>query len=262
MIKNSLIMGVVNLTPDSFSDGGVFNNLAAAKSQIDKLVADGADIIDLGAESSRPGSDVVSAIDEWNRLKPVLEILDRWPNVKFSLDSYKEDVILKALDYKIDMINNIKGLVSDSCLRKISARGLSYVSMHITGNPKDMQNNPMTGSSAAEIVFEKLKNDHEKLLSLGFDADDVFLDPGIGFGKDDSANLSLISKSMEEANNLPLLVGISRKSFLGRLLGIDDPLDRDPPSKTLELSLLMSGVKIIRTHEVKRLANMRTLLIN
>ena len=160
---------------------GSFCHLAA--NQIDKLVADGADIIDLGAESSRPGSDVVSAIDEWNRLKPVLEILDRWPNVKFSLDSYKEDVILKALDYKIDMINNIKGLVSDSCLRKISQCGLSYVSMHITGNPKDMQNNPMTGSSAAEIVFEKLKNDHEKLLSLGFDADDV-LDPGIGFGKE------------------------------------------------------------------------------
>ena len=262
MKKDSLIMGVLNLTPDSFSDGGVFFDVSAAKKQINKLIADGADIIDLGAESSRPGSEVVSAELEWSRLEPILEVLDLWPDVQFSLDSYKEEVITKALNYKIDMINNIKGLVSHNCLKEIARRGLSYVSMHISGDPKNMQENPLKGAEAADEVFNKLYSDYSTLLEVGFDKSKVFLDPGIGFGKDDSANLHLLQRSMEEASTFPLLVGLSRKSFIGRLLDIEKPLDRDPPSKMLEISLLMSGVDIIRTHEVRQLVNMRNLLTN
>lgn len=255
-------MGVLNLTPDSFSDGGVFFNISAAKMQIDKLIADGADIIDLGAESSRPGSQVVSAEQEWSRLEPILEVLHLWPDIKFSLDSYKEDIIIKALNYKIDMINNIKGLVSNDCLKEIARRGLSYVSMHISGDPKSMQLDPLKGAEAADAVFNKLHSDYNDLIAAGFDKDKVFLDPGIGFGKDDSANLYLIERCMKEALTIPLLVGLSRKSFIGRLLDIEEPLDRDPPSKMLEISLMMSGVEIIRTHEVKQLAYMKNLLTN
>ena len=111
MPDRPLIMGVLNLTPDSFSDGGSFFSIENAISQIDKLVSDGADIVDIGAESSRPGSEEVSVEQEWLRLQPILEILDRWPDTTFSLDSYKEETIEQALNYNIHIINNIKGLV-------------------------------------------------------------------------------------------------------------------------------------------------------
>ena len=132
--------------------------------------------------------------------------------------------------------------------------------MHIHGNPKDMQDKPLSGLDQSLEVFSSLENDYTSLKSCGFSDDRIFLDPGIGFGKDDSANLTLLKLSMEKAKKLPLLVGISRKSFMGRLLNIDNPLDRDAPSKMLEISLMMSGVKIIRTHEVKSLSNMRDLI--
>ena len=139
MPDRPLIMGVLNLTPDSFSDGGSFFSIENAISQIDKLVSDGADIVDIGAESSRPRSEEVSVEQEWLRLQPILEILDRWPDTTFSLDSYKEETIEQALNYNIHIINNIKGLVGKNLLKKINDKNLSYVSMHIHGNPKDMQ---------------------------------------------------------------------------------------------------------------------------
>ena len=253
-------MGVLNLTPDSLFRWWVFYSIGDATAQIDKLIKDGADIVDIGAESSRPGSNEVSASEEWSRLEPILSILDRWPETTFSLDSYKEETIKKALDYRVDMINNIKGLVSKELLKEVSSKGRSYVSMHIHGNPKNMQDTPLSGLEQSLEVIKSLEQDFLVLKECGFSSDKIFLDPGIGFGKDDSANLILLKLSMEKASIIPLLVGISRKSFIGRLLGIDNPLERDAPSKMLEICLMMSGVKIIRTHEVKTLSKMRELI--
>ena len=262
MSKRPLIMGVLNITPDSFSDGGAYSSLQKVLLQIEKLVEQGADIIDVGAESSRPGSSAVSVDEEWARLEPVLKSLDKWPEVIFSLDSYKDEIIERALSYKIDIINNIKGLSSKETLDKINKKKLSYISMHIHGELKTMQESPISSLQESKKVLDILKKDFQVLKNVGFSEDRIFLDPGIGFGKDDRANLLLLKMSMEKSKKLPLLVGVSRKSFIGRLLDIDQPLMRDNPSKMLEICLMMAGVKIIRTHAVEQLAKMRDLIYN
>ena len=134
--------------------------------------------------------------------------------------------------------------------------------MHIHGELKTMQESPISSLQESKKVLDILKKDFQVLKNVGFSEDRIFLDPGIGFGKDDRANLLLLKMSMEKSKKLPLLVGVSRKSFIGRLLDIDQPLMRDNPSKMLEICLMMAGVKIIRTHAVEQLAKMRDLIYN
>lgn len=260
ILKKGLIMGVVNVTPDSFSDGGHFLKPSDALRQIERLLSDGADIIDLGAESSRPGALPLTPEEEWQRLEPVLQELARlWPSALISLDTYKPETMRRALDFPVSIINDIRGGANFETLQLLSSRGLVYLAMHMHRDPESMQRDPLDAPLALEKVSAFYSKTQERLGRAGFQADKIWLDPGIGFGKTDRANLQLIKHSMDWASQLPLVLGISRKSFIGRLLQIEAVMDRDPPSKMLEFSLLLAGVKAIRTHDVLRLKALRDL---
>ncbi len=259
--SQTLIMGVVNITPDSFSDGGNFLSPESALAQIEKLVSDGADIVDLGAESSRPGAEQVSLEEEWRRLAPVMEQLkERFPSTLFSLDTYKAEVMRRALAFPISIFNDIRGGCDLATLELIAEKKCSYLAMHMHKTPSHMQLEPLDGPQALAELEKFYESTFQRLRDVGFASDKIWLDPGIGFGKTDRANLQLIRQALAKAEEYQVVLGVSRKSFLGRLLDVPDPLDRDPPSKMLEFSFLLMGIKAIRTHDVKRLRMMRDLL--
>ncbi len=263
-MSDSLIMGIINVTPDSFSDGGRFFAPDFALKQIEALILEGADIIDLGAESSRPDAGEVPLEEEWRRLLPVLKQLEKdMPSVCVSVDTQKPEIMRRLLDQKVDIINDIQGArqVDDELLIKWAQAGRCYLPMHRHKAPKTMQLEPL-GLEEAKVASEEFYSSTQtRLIKLGFKRDKIWLDPGIGFGKNDQANLYLIGDAMRRAASTPIALGISRKSFIGRLLDIEDPLARDAPSKMLELSFLFAGVKVIRTHNVKHLRRMKELLL-
>ncbi len=258
----NLIIGILNLTPDSFSDGGFFAAPASAVSRARELLAQGCDLIDIGAESSRPGADPVDAASEWARLEPVLnELVEEGLGPRISVDTYKDDVMIKAALLGVGTINCIRGAnISDQTLRALAGMNVNFIAMHMNGEPRSMQANPLTRASALASVEEFYASTKSRLLAMGFAPDRIWLDPGIGFGKDDEANVGLIRQSLQMAENYPIVLGVSRKSLLGRTLGIAVPSERDDATKMLELGIMCSGVKAIRTHDVRRLRHLRDLL--
>ncbi|MFW7380058.1 MAG: dihydropteroate synthase [Oligoflexus sp.] len=255
------IMGVVNITPDSFSDGGRFHQPQKALEQILRLVDDGADIVDIGAESSRPGARLIPAEEEWQRLEPVLERLStRQIGAKLSVDTNKPEIMRRVIPYGVDIINDIKGGADDDSLKNLAENHLTYIAMHMHRTPEDMQQAPLDGDEAIAAVDAFFAQTRSRLMLAGFPESAVWLDPGIGFGKTDRANLRLLKYSLKISDQYHVVVGISRKSLIGRLLGIDSPVERDGPSKMLELGLLLGGIRMIRTHDVKSLNHMRSLL--
>lgn len=256
-----MIMGVVNVTPDSFSDGGFFQDPYAAHDQVLRLIDHGADIIDLGAESSRPGTHLISEEEEWRRLEPVLDLLSRRElGARLSVDTNKPAVMRRVLPYGVTIINDIKGGADDQTLEFLAKNHLTYIAMHMHRLPLDMQQQPLSGDDAVNAVQEFFSRTQQRLLQAGFSKDRIWLDPGIGFGKTDSANIRLLKYSVSMAGQCTLVIGISRKSFIGRLLDIENPRERDKPSKMLELGLLLAGIQVIRTHDVQRLHSIRSLL--
>lgn len=254
------IMGVINITPDSFSDGGKFIHADHAKAHAELLINQGANILDVGAESSRPGSKFVSEKGEWERLKPILKALAPLAkNVEISVDTRKPTIMLKALEYGVHYINNIDGLCDDDTLRTLAKSNVHYIAMHMHKNPETMQVEPLEGKEAVNHVRDFYKKAHDHLYHLGFTPNRIWLDPGLGFGKDDSANLKLLADTSTQAKQYNLLIGLSRKSWIGRTLEIDNPIKRDPPSKMMEIAQAMAGAKMIRTHNVKHLHTLRRL---
>jgi len=250
------IMGVVNLTPDSFSDGGFFNKTKDALNQIDHLTEMGAHYIDLGAESTRPQALSVSVEDEWARLEPVLFELGKrnLGSVKISVDTKKTEIMRRLLDHNIHMINHVvDDAIPDTLLEAMAKRGFEYMAMHIYKKPKNMQDTPLDEKEALVEVYNFFYEYEKKILAAGFKKESIYFDPGIGFGKTDRANLSLINEVKKFSQHYQIGIGVSRKSFLGRALGISAPLERDLPSKTLEIALTFLGAKIIRTHNVEAL---------
>jgi dihydropteroate synthase len=264
--SNFEIMGIVNLTPDSFSDGGKFYFPKDAINHVHKLLEFGTDYIDLGAESTRPGAKKVSEADEWARLEPIFKELSKLDlkHTKISLDSKNSSTIIKACATGVvSMINDVSG-VQDldtliECRESANAKGikLKYCAMHMHLDPSNMQNSPLKGEEAVAECETFFHLAFERLLEAGFCKEDIYLDPGVGFGKDDKANLLLINEASNWSKRFNLLYGISRKSFLGRILDIENPVERDHPSKSLELSLAMMGTKIIRTHDANGLLKIR-----
>lgn len=254
-------MGVVNITPDSFSDGGRFYKPDAAFKQALRLFENGADIIDLGAESSRPGAGSLNAADEWARLEPVLKRLSSENLPLFiSVDTYKPEIMRRAVDHGAQIVNDIKGGADRSTLEYLASQSATYLAMHMHLSPETMQQDPLMGSSAVADVGLFYENTTKFLMDCGFDKKNIWLDPGIGFGKDDKANLLLLEQTYRLTSQFQIALGVSRKSFIGRLLNIDRPQDRDPATKMLEFSFLAHNIKAIRTHEVQSLAKMRGLL--
>ena len=245
------IMGVLNVTPDSFSDGGKFLSIDKAVSQALKMVEEGADIIDIGGESTRPGSLPVSLEEETQRVIPVIGALAKKIQIPISIDTYKSQIAQKAMEAGAEMINDISGLRFDSEMAKLAAKyDVPVIIMHIKGTPQNMQENPYY-----ENVIKEIKDYFEEKInfadSAGIKKENVILDPGIGFGKRFEDNLAIL-KNLKEFKRLerPLLVGLSRKSFIGKILDV-------PVEERLEGSLgalaysIMQGANIARVHDVK-----------
>jgi dihydropteroate synthase len=247
--RPALIMGVVNVTPDSFSDGGKFFETDAAVAQALALVEQGADILDIGGESTRPGAQPVNETEELRRVIPVIEKLAAKAEVPLSIDTMKPSVARAALQTGANIINDIAANRADDAMWKIVAEfRAGYICVHAQGPPQTMQKNPVYADVVRE-VGEFFSERLERLSTCGVAADQVVLDVGIGFGKTLEHNLQLLANLQSFTTMArPLLIGVSRKSFIGKLLGakLDDRL---PASLACASLAIASGVQIIRTHD-------------
>jgi dihydropteroate synthase len=245
------LMGILNVTPDSFSDGGEFFQVEDAVKQGIRMAKEGADIIDVGGESTRPESDPVTIEEELSRVIPVIEALSKQVNIPISIDTYKSQVAKKALHAGAEMINDISALRFDPQMKKIAAEyQVPTVLMHIKGTPKNMQKNPYYDDVITEIT-EYLKESIEIAENAGIDREKIIIDPGIGFGKRLEDNLNIL-KNLKKFSILdcPIMVGPSRKSFIGKIL--DLPVEERLEGSLAALAVsIMKGANIVRVHDVK-----------
>ncbi|MEW5806185.1 MAG: dihydropteroate synthase [Acidobacteriota bacterium] len=258
--RKTCIMGVLNVTPDSFSDGGKFMTLDAALAGAEAMVNDGADIIDVGGESTRPGSEPVSAEEELKRVIPVIKAIKKKCNIRISIDTYKSGVAREAIQAGADMVNDVSGFTFDAKMAGIVASaGVPAVVMHMHGNPKTMQNDPRYDDLMSEISLF-LRKSMKKGAEAGIDSDKIIVDPGIGFGKTVEHNLEIIGKlGTLKSLGRPILIGISRKSFIGKILNVDVS-DRLEGGLAATAVAIMNGASIIRTHDVRETAKVAAML--
>lgn len=251
------IMGIINVTPDSFSDGGEFLDPNAAVARGRALVAEGADFIDVGGESSRPGSEPVSAEEELRRVIPVVERLVAGVDVPVSIDTWKSEVARQALEAGAVIVNDISAMTMDPNMREVAAEfAEGVILMHMKGKPRSMQDNPEYVDVAGE-VRSYLVDRAADALKAGIRQ--IMIDPGIGFGKTVDHNLTLMAR-LEQLCSLgfPVLVGPSRKSFIGSILGL-------PPDQRLEGTAaavavcILNGASVIRVHDVRAMARVATI---
>ena len=249
--RRPLLMGIVNVTPDSFSDGGRFFDSEAAIAHALQLVADGADLLDIGGESTRPYADVIHADDELERVLPVIQALASKVSIPISIDTTKSKVARAAIDAGAEIINDITGLTGDAAMVGLAAAtSVGVCAMHMQGTPQTMQDNPAYSDVVAE-VREYLRERRDTLVAAGIDLERICLDPGIGFGKTHEHNIALMRHCRElHALNCPILVGHSKKGFLGKLIG-NKEADRKSATVGAALSLAVQGVQIIRVHDVR-----------
>jgi dihydropteroate synthase len=248
--KRTLLMGVLNVTPDSFSDGGAFFDKEKAISRGLGMVEEGVDIIDIGGESTRPGSKPVELEEELRRVIPVIESLEREVDVPISIDTYKSAVAQRAIEAGAQIINDISGLHFDPNLAHVAARkDTPLVLMHIRGTPETMQKDIHYSSLFAEII-RYLKDSIRMAESAGLDPGQIIIDPGIGFGKTVEDNL-LILKHLYEFRILgkPILLGTSRKSFIGKILNTEIENRLEGTLSSIAIGVL-NGAHIIRSHDV------------
>ncbi len=245
-----LIMGILNVTPDSFFDGGKHFSREAAQRRAEEMIAQGADMIDVGGMSTRPGSDPVSLQEEISRTVPVIENIKRCCDVLVSVDTYRTQVASLALEAGADIINDISALTFDRQMAELVAQsGAGVVLMHIKGTPKDMQKNPVYGN-VVEEAYDWLYAAVENAVNSGIHPSSVVIDPGIGFGKTVQHNLQLIKKLREFSTmGHPLLLGASRKSFIEKTLGLAAQ-ERLEPSIAAALYGYLKGADIFRVHDV------------
>ncbi len=252
--ERTLIMGALNVTPDSFSDGGLFLEPKAAVAGALEMEQAGADIVDIGGESTRPGSEFVSAEEEWRRIQPVLEGLKGKLRIPISVDTYKSTVAAAAFEAGAGIINDVSGLRLDPQLARIVSRfRAGLILMHMRGTPKSMQQEPFA-RNVLKDVRQGLQQSVSRALAGGVQRSQIILDPGIGFGKSVEQNCQLI-RELEQiaALGFPVLIGTSRKRFIGKLLD-DVPADRRQwgTAATVAASVLC-GAHIVRVHDVREM---------
>jgi len=253
--KKTYIMGVLNVTPDSFSDGGLFFDEKKAIERALRLIEDGADIIDIGGESTRPGSEPVSMEEEIRRTIPVIKAISKSIKIPISIDTYKAEVARRALDAGASIVNDISGLRFDPDMPKVvSEYNVPVIIMHIKGRPKDMQQNPVYEALIPEIM-DYLRISIRLATKFGIPDDMIIIDPGIGFGKTFEHNLEII-KNLKEFTLLgkPVAVGVSRKAFIGKILGDVPPSERLEGTASAVAISIFNGANIIRVHDVKEMA--------
>ena len=258
-LQTPRIMGIVNLTPDSFSDGGRHDSTLAGLRHAEQLLRDGADMLDVGGESTRPGSPVVPADEEWRRMEGFLREAQRW-NVPLSVDTYKAETMRKALDLGVDIVNDIWALQQPGAQDAVVAHPRCGVClMHMHRDPQTMQKAPMQGD-VLPAVGAFLTERAGALRHAGVDPARIVLDYGIGFGKTVAQNFSLLARQQELlALGYPLLAGWSRKSSLGAVLVRDgvvpEPAQRQAASVAAALLAVERGARVVRVHDVRETAD-------
>jgi dihydropteroate synthase len=250
--QRARVMGILNVTPDSFSDGGRHAGPTAALDHARRMIAEGAEIIDIGGESTRPGAAEVSVEEEIARTRPVVAALRAEWDGLLSIDTMKAAVAAAALEAGADLVNDVSGLTADPAMAGVcAAGGCGVVVMHMQGDPRTMQLSPRYDDVVAEVrgFFEERL---AALVAAGIDPEAICFDPGIGFGKSVEHNLALLRALPELAvGGRPLLLGVSRKSFIGKVLGSPDLADRAWPTVAITARAREAGVMIHRVHDVK-----------
>ncbi|MBO1224262.1 MAG: dihydropteroate synthase [Candidatus Scalindua sediminis] len=277
--ERTLVMGILNVTPDSFCDGGKYDDLESALNHARKMIEDGADIIDVGGESTRPGSSHVTADEELRRVIPVIKELSRETDKPISIDTYKAEVADKAIEAGAQIVNDISGLQADNeMVRVVAANNTPIIIMHIKGQPHDFPKDPIYDDLISEIIlFFKKKIDFA--VKSGIAENNIIIDPGIGFGKTPLHNLEILKRLSElKCLNRPVMIGTSRKSFISSMLRLSEPARLRPHSLLAQASsggrsggeeglskdnsqlvgtlvtlviAIMKGVNIVRVHDVK-----------
>ncbi len=249
--ENVLIMGILNVTPDSFYDGGYYFEKEKAYKRADAIVSEGADIIDVGGMSTRPGSLPVDIDEEIKRIIPVIEYISKNHNILISADTYRSEVAKRAVASGAHIINDISGLSMDTGMAGVVAKSsVSLVIMHIKGTPENMQKNPEYENVIDEI-YDYLEEKANKAIKSGIEAGKIIVDPGIGFGKKTEHNLKILNKVSEfKMLGYPVLIGASRKSFIGNVLDLDVE-ERLEGSLAASVCSVMGGANILRIHDVK-----------
>jgi dihydropteroate synthase len=257
--KQTIIMGILNVTPDSFSDGGKFFSIKDAVKQAIKMEKEGADIIDIGGESTRPGAASISIDEEINRVVPVIEDLVEKISIPLSIDTYKSDVAERVLDLGVSIVNDTTALQGDKKLVNIVAKyDIPICMMHMKGKPRNMQNNPVYNDVVKEI-YDFFKERVEYAMCHEIRRENIIIDPGLGFGKRTGKgvedNCEILCRLSElKSLGFPIMIGASRKTFIGNVCGGDKPL---PVTERLEGSLaaaciaIVNGADIVRVHDVK-----------
>lgn len=256
--RKPLLMGILNITPDSFSDGGQFFDQALATSQVSSMLQQGADIIDIGGESTRPGAAEVSEQEELDRVIPVLQQLVSEQGVLISVDTSKTKVMAAALEAGAVMINDVTALGAPGAVEVIADSGVPVCLMHMLGSPRTMQTNPQY-SNVVEDIIRFLTERVEACLKAGVGEHNIVLDPGFGFGKTLRDNYVLLRELPRfAALGFPVLVGMSRKSMIGELLQIP-PNERANATAVLTALAAERGAAIVRVHDVRESAEALTL---
>lgn len=251
--ERGLIMGILNVTPDSFSDGGSYVDADLAVQHAIGMLQDGAEVIDIGGESTRPGAAKVSEQEELARVIPVISKLRESSRCLISIDTSKSAVAEKAIEAGADIVNDVTGLMGDVNMAKVCAQSeVGVVVMHMQGTPENMQDKPQY-----EDVLREVRNYFEEryrtLTRLGVNPQCLCFDPGIGFGKTLDHNLQLLhGLSSLAVNERPLMLGVSRKKMIGKILGFEDAEDRDVGTAALTSLGRLAGAQVHRVHEIKR----------
>jgi len=253
--KRTLVMGILNVTPDSFSDGGTYFDPDAAVSRGIEMAEQGADIIDVGGESTRPGAEPIDAEEEIRRVVPVIKQLAVRTGIPISIDTYRSQTAAAALDSGASIINDISAMTFDANMKHLAAeRKCPIVLMHIKGTPQNMQQNPHYENVIEEIIAW-LKARIEEAESAGIDKQAIIIDPGIGFGKTVEHNLEILNKlDRFRALGKPILVGVSRKRMIGEILGglpVEERLEGTAAAVAISIA---NGANIVRVHDVKEMA--------
>lgn len=249
--KKPIIQGVLNVTPDSFSDGGKFNKFGAAIEQIDAMISDGANIIDIGGESTKPGAKPVSSNEELSRVIPVINTVND-KNIPISIDSRNSQIMKKALEAGAHIVNDVSALeYDDQSLSLVRDENVPVILMHAQGTPETMQDNPHYQCVYLDI-YDYLEERIEICLQNGVSRNNIIVDPGIGFGKTVNHNLQVLKHiAVLHGLGVPILIGVSRKSFIGKINGEEIPVNRVHGSISAAQYCVDRGVQIMRVHDVK-----------
>ncbi len=246
------VMGVLNVTPDSFSDGGKYNRISSAKKHLDYLFKSGANIVDIGGESTRPGSKPISSNVEWRRLKNILKKSNKKKLI--SLDTRKSDIMEKGIKLGVNLINDVSGLSYDNhSVNILKKYKVPFVLQHSQGNPDVMQKNPKYQNVLLDI-YDFFEKKIKFLRKMGINHKNIILDPGIGFGKNLKHNMTIIKNiSIYHSLGLPILIGISKKRYIKELSGKNDSISRVGGTVSTSIFVMMQGVQMIRVHDVNEI---------